>query len=316
MGKSPGTIRRKYATLNPLEHGRGLLHCQLALGGLGVGSRLVCLEGRTQRRTDGQPAFNKLQFTVLVNECPPPPASELVSPRILAGRGPLLLVDDDLEVRAGLAWKLLSWGIHPLTTVACGEDAVLAARAATDFGKPYELILMDIRLGGGIDGYEAARRIRDLGLPTGRGRRILSISVSDDDPQKRSCDRDRRAGPENPSPSPDRPGPPLATRTVDQPAASAGYWDSSVDRRIRPAGISCPGQVTGRVGAGGRRHPPGLVPERVANDLAHDWKTAWDKSALGLVAAVDAAQSSEEPADALEKLVEQAIRLMYHAAGN
>ncbi len=49
-----------------------------------------------------------------------------------------------------------------LTTVASGESGVEQVRIALDQGKPYSVALVDMRMPGGIDGLETARRLRGL----------------------------------------------------------------------------------------------------------------------------------------------------------
>ena len=67
----------------------------------------------------------------------------------------VLIVEDEIINAMGLALELRQAGCEVLETVTTGEAAVKAAAA----GRP-DVILMDIRLGGAIDGLEAARRIR------------------------------------------------------------------------------------------------------------------------------------------------------------
>jgi PAS domain S-box-containing protein len=73
----------------------------------------------------------------------------------------LLIVEDEKLVAMALGERLIDLGYEIADTVATGEDAV---RRAEDL-RP-DLVLMDIRLAGAMDGIEAARQIRErLGLP-------------------------------------------------------------------------------------------------------------------------------------------------------
>jgi signal transduction histidine kinase/CheY-like chemotaxis protein len=98
------------------------------------------------------------------------PQAESIS---FAGRGAVLLVEDDPTWRCVLAQRLISWGAAPLVVCASGEDAVEHTRRT-----PFALVLLDLRLrSGGADGRQTARRIREVcsaGPP-----RILSISLTD-----------------------------------------------------------------------------------------------------------------------------------------
>ncbi len=73
----------------------------------------------------------------------------------------VLLVEDDAALSAVTAARLKKRGFDVLTAL-CGEEAVSIARNAQHI----DLILMDISLGQGIDGIEAARQIfRERYLP-------------------------------------------------------------------------------------------------------------------------------------------------------
>lgn len=83
----------------------------------------------------------------------------------------LLIVDDHPLAREGLRAVLAGAGYDVVGDAPDGADAVeRAAELCPD------LILMDVRLGPGIDGLEATRQIVALGLPT----RILMLTLHDD----------------------------------------------------------------------------------------------------------------------------------------
>lgn len=80
----------------------------------------------------------------------------------------ILIVDDHQLAREGLKAVLSADGFEIVAEAANGEDAVaLAGQLIPD------VVLMDVRLGPGIDGLEATRRIAALGLPT----RVLVLSL-------------------------------------------------------------------------------------------------------------------------------------------
>lgn len=82
----------------------------------------------------------------------------------------ILLVDDHPLAREGLRAVLAGAGYDVVGDAADGESAV---QAAIDL-RP-DLVLMDVRLGPGIDGLEATRRIVALALPT----RVLMLTLHD-----------------------------------------------------------------------------------------------------------------------------------------
>lgn len=69
----------------------------------------------------------------------------------------LLIVEDELILAMDLKDRLNDLGYTVVDTVSTGEAAVAAAR-----GHLPDLILMDIRLAGRMDGIAAAREIRSL----------------------------------------------------------------------------------------------------------------------------------------------------------
>jgi len=88
---------------------------------------------------------------------------ELPVPRIL-------IVDDHALAREGLRAVLVAGGLDVVGAAADGESAVELARELVP-----DVVLMDVRLGPGIDGLEATRRIVALGQPT----RILMLTLHD-----------------------------------------------------------------------------------------------------------------------------------------
>lgn len=82
----------------------------------------------------------------------------------------VLIVDDHQLAREGLRAVLAGGGVDVVGTAATGEEAVELARDLVP-----DIVLMDVRLGPGIDGLEATRRIAALGLPI----RILMLTLHD-----------------------------------------------------------------------------------------------------------------------------------------
>src|SRR5436309_2519421 len=67
----------------------------------------------------------------------------------------ILIVEDERIIAKGIEKRLKGLGYDVAATASTGEEAVLKAAEH----RP-DLILMDIHLGSGIDGVEAARLIR------------------------------------------------------------------------------------------------------------------------------------------------------------
>ena len=105
-------------------------------------------------------------------------ANEAVETSAADNKGLSILVAEDNEINALLARALLTRLGHRPTIAVDGEDAVeswLAARAA---GAPYDLVLMDVQMPG-MDGLEAARRIRAAEAQAGDKRtRMLVLTAN------------------------------------------------------------------------------------------------------------------------------------------
>lgn len=82
----------------------------------------------------------------------------------------ILIVDDHPLAREGLKAVLAGAGFAIAGEAASGEEAVDLARHLSP-----DVVLMDVRLGPGIDGLEATRRIAALGLPA----RVLMLTLHD-----------------------------------------------------------------------------------------------------------------------------------------
>ena len=93
-----------------------------------------------------------------------------------------ILLAEDNAINALLARELLRLRGHTVEQVATGEEAVAASGA-----KRYDLVVMDIHMPG-LDGIEAARRIRAAEKATGVGRTpILALTADVVETGRRAC---------------------------------------------------------------------------------------------------------------------------------
>ncbi|GFE61285.1 PAS domain S-box protein [Geobacter sp. AOG2] len=98
-----------------------------------------------------------------------------VATDISAG-GSVLVMDDDGMI-LDLAAKMLNLLGYEVTTCAGGEEAVSHYKAAFETGKPFDSVIMDLTVPGGMGGKEAAQRILELDP---QARLIVSSGYSND----------------------------------------------------------------------------------------------------------------------------------------
>ena len=92
-------------------------------------------------------------------------------------RGRILVVEDERVVATDIQATLTELGFEVTGIAGTGEEAL--AKAAAD---PPDLVLMDIRLGGELDGIEAARALQE----THGVRSVYLTAHSDDDVVQRA----------------------------------------------------------------------------------------------------------------------------------
>jgi CheY-like chemotaxis protein len=98
-----------------------------------------------------------------------------------------VLVAEDNDINALLTRSLLTRLGHRPEVAPDGAAAVEAWQAAQDIGSPYDLILMDVHMPG-VDGLEAARRIRTAETEGGKPRtRIIALTANAFEEDRDAC---------------------------------------------------------------------------------------------------------------------------------
>ena len=126
-------LNAELTSLVSSEHGKGLALCQLWL--MAIGSQLVLSQGNNR-------GWNRFSFTIHVEERQPRSAVDLRGRVSFAGRGSVLLVEDNRALAFAARRVLVDWGVSTITACERGEDAVrLAAQGE------FSLVLLDIQAG-------------------------------------------------------------------------------------------------------------------------------------------------------------------------
>ncbi|MBX9842083.1 MAG: response regulator [Xanthobacteraceae bacterium] len=120
-------------------------------------------------------------------EAPAVPANPSVANPSATNPSLAVLVAEDNDINALLTRSLLTRLDHHPEIAADGAAAIDCWQAARDAGKPYDLILMDVHMPG-IDGLEAARRIRAIEAESGSPRtRIIALTANAFDEDREAC---------------------------------------------------------------------------------------------------------------------------------
>ena len=75
--------------------------------------------------------------------------------------GRILVMDDDDMVRNLTVQKLIRYGYESVG-VSSGEEALSRFQAAIDSGKPFDVVILDLIVRGGMGGREAIEALRDI----------------------------------------------------------------------------------------------------------------------------------------------------------
>jgi len=111
----------------------------------------------TVRSRPGRGTTFELWLPASALRAAPAPAPQPAAAASPAGRA-VLVLDDEAMIR-DLVTRLLERQGYRTTTCATGEEAVALYREARERGQPFDVVLMDLTIRGGLGGAEAARLI-------------------------------------------------------------------------------------------------------------------------------------------------------------
>ncbi|MBI3802920.1 MAG: PAS domain S-box protein [Nitrospirae bacterium] len=95
----------------------------------------------------------------------------------LKGEGRILVVDDEEGIRHVVGEMLRHLG-YEVTATGEGADAIERYRHASEAGRPFDLMMIDLTIPGGMGGKEAAKRLREIDPQA----RIVAVSGYSSDP--------------------------------------------------------------------------------------------------------------------------------------
>ncbi|MBA7519214.1 Sensor kinase CckA [subsurface metagenome] len=81
--------------------------------------------------------------------------------RILFGKGRVLVMDDEEPIRELVAQMLSHCG-YEVTTVKDGVEAMELYKKERDNGRPFDVVIMDLTIPGGMGGKEATQRLLEI----------------------------------------------------------------------------------------------------------------------------------------------------------
>ena len=88
------------------------------------------------------------------------PSSSLVdsNAQMVRGTGRILMMDDELPILEFMTKLVSKLGYEPVTTEN-GEQAIARYKAAMDIGNPFNLVIMDLTIPGGMGGRETIKEL-------------------------------------------------------------------------------------------------------------------------------------------------------------
>jgi len=90
-----------------------------------------------------------------------PEASGREGDGLMRGSGRILIMDDEAIIRDA-AGRILRAAGYDVECAAEGNEAVELYRKAAEAGRPFDVVLLDLTVQGGLGGRETVERLRDM----------------------------------------------------------------------------------------------------------------------------------------------------------
>jgi PAS domain S-box-containing protein len=168
------TAPGRYVRISVMDHGVGIPREHLSRifdpyfttkakgSGLGLSTSYSIARNHGGHLTvESDPGIGTVFHVYLPASAGGKPAPKVEEERIAAGKGRVLVMDDEEPVR-DVARSMLECIGYTVTVAKDGSEAIAAYRAAMDGGTPFDLVLMDLTIPGGMGGMEAVKKIREI----------------------------------------------------------------------------------------------------------------------------------------------------------
>ena len=177
IGISPGKLEAIFSSFTQADSSTTRKYGGTGLG-LAIAQRLVALMGGSISVESELEKGSKFWFTTQLGL-----ATRVISPTahvVLNLDHYRVLVVDDNHINRLIVREMITNCGAEVSEASSGEEALVAIRQASDEGKPYRIILLDMRMPG-MNGLEVAQKVRAEHLPTEP--LILMLSSDDLKPQ-------------------------------------------------------------------------------------------------------------------------------------
>ena len=169
---SPGM--RKFVSISIMDHGIGIPKEHLSkifdpyftTKQKGSGLGLSTAYSIVKKHGGGLSVESELGIGTTFQICLPAeegavPSHKAEEERFATGKGRILVMDDEEAVRDVAREMLESFG-YTVTLARDGTDAIAIYRQAMATGEPFDSVLMDLTIPGGMGGQEALKRIQEI----------------------------------------------------------------------------------------------------------------------------------------------------------